>query len=65
VQAVPARLVPDASGRLVAELAKPSPSGDPFSLLLGTCYALIPSETPREDCTSIDVAGSTRPTELP
>ncbi|MFT4511806.1 MAG: molybdopterin molybdotransferase [Planctomycetota bacterium] len=65
VQAVPAQLVPDASGSLVAELAKPSPSGDPFSLLLGSCYAVIPSETPREDCMSIELAGSTRPTELP
>lgn len=65
VQAVPARFVPDADGNLVAELAKPSPSGDPFSLLLGTCYALVPSEAKREDCTSIEVAGSTRPTELP
>jgi molybdopterin molybdotransferase len=65
VQAVPARLVPDGDGSLVAELAKPSPSGDPFSLLLGTCYAMIPSEMSRDGCTSIELAGSTRPTELP
>ena len=65
VQAVPARLVPDGDGSLVAELAKPSPSGDPFSLLLGTCYAMIPSEMSRDGCTSIELAGGTRPTELP
>lgn len=65
LQAVPAQLVPDDDGNLVAKMAKPSPSGDPFSLLLGSCYALIPSDTPREDCASIELAGSTRPTELP
>ena len=65
LQAVPARLVPDATGNLVAELAKPSPSGDPFSLLHGSCYALIPSEAKREDCDSIELAGGTRAVELP
>lgn len=65
LQAVPARLVPDGAGRLVAQLAKPSPSGDPFSLLLGSCYALIPSEARREDCTSVELAGGSRGTELP
>jgi molybdopterin molybdotransferase len=65
LQAVPARLVPDGAGRLVAQLAKPSPSGDPFSLLLGSCYALIPSEARREDCASVELAGGSRGTELP
>ncbi len=40
LQAVPARLVPSAVG-LVAELVSPSPSGDPFSLLNGSVYALV------------------------
>lgn len=65
LQAVPARLVPDSDGNLVAEMAKPSPSGDPFSLLLGSCYALIPSSTKREDVTSIEIAGSSSGTEMP
>jgi len=65
LQAVPARLVPDAAGNLTAEMAKPSPSGDPFSLLLGSCYALIPSGKKREECDSIELAGGSAGTELP
>ncbi len=65
LQAVPAQLVPDAAGNLVAKLAKPSPSGDPFSLLFGSCYALIPSEAKREDCETIELAGGSRGPQLP
>lgn len=65
MQAVPAQLVPDASGNLTVQLAKPSPSGDPFSLLLGSCYALIPSGAKRDECTTIALAGGSRGIELP
>lgn len=65
LQAVPAQLVPDAAGNLTAQLAKPSPSGDPFSLLLGSCYALIPSGAKRDACTTIELAGGSRGIELP
>lgn len=65
LQAVAARLVPGPDGDLVAELAKPSPSGDPFGLLFGPCYALVPSGQKREDCHSIELAGGSRGIELP
>lgn len=65
MQAVPARLVRGPDGALVAELAKPSPSGDPFSLLDGACYALVPSETAREDVDSIELSGGARGVDLP
>ena len=65
LQAVPARLLPDADGQLVAELAKPSPSGDPFSLLDGSCYALVPSQALRDGCQTIELAGSSRGPDLP
>ena len=65
LQAVPTRLVPGADGQLVAELAKPSPSGDPFSLLQGSCYALVPPEQLRADATSIELAGGSSGIELP
>jgi molybdopterin molybdotransferase len=65
VQAVPARLATGSDGALVAELARPSPSGDPFSLLFGSCYALIPSEARRDDCSSIELAGGSHGVELP
>lgn len=42
LQAVVARLERGADGRLWASLAPPTPSGDPFSLLAGDCYALLP-----------------------
>lgn len=65
VQAVPANLVPAADGALVAELAKPSPSGDPFCLLDGQCYALIPSQLKRDDATSIELVGGSTGIYLP
>lgn len=42
-QAVPARLVADAQGRLLARLDTVRPSGDPFGLLAGDAYALVPA----------------------
>ena len=65
MQAVPARLVRGPDGALVAELAKPSPSGDPFSLLDGTCYALVPPETARDDVDAIELSGGARGVDLP
>jgi len=65
MQAVPAQLVPDGDGQLSAVLAKPSPSGDPFSLLLGSCYALVPSDTPRDGVDSIELSGGARGVDLP
>ena len=41
-QAVPARLTTDEEGGLVAELGSAKPSGNPFGLLPGDVYALIP-----------------------
>lgn len=65
MQAVPAQLVRGAEGRLSAVLAKPSPSGDPFSLLLGSCYALVPSDTARDQVDSIELSGGARGVDLP
>ncbi len=42
LQATPARLFSEGTTR-IAELLPPSPSGDPFSLVAGTCYALLPA----------------------
>ena len=44
-QAVPARLTTDAAGSLVAELGSAQPSGNPFGLLHGEVFALIPPNT--------------------
>ena len=50
LQAVPATLRTDPDGRLLAELGSSKPSGDPFSLLGRSAYALIPPDTaPSED----------------
>ncbi|MCK5940805.1 MAG: molybdopterin molybdotransferase MoeA, partial [Planctomycetes bacterium] len=64
-QAVPAQLVARDDGQLAAVLAKPSPSGDPFSLLHGNCYALIPPETARDDVQTIELVGGAEAVELP
>jgi molybdopterin molybdotransferase len=42
-QAIPGRLVAAADGGLLAQLEPPRPSGDPFSLLHGDGYALLPA----------------------
>lgn len=65
-QAVPARLVGDGpDGAVRAELAKPSPSGDPFSLLDGQCYALVPPEAARDAVDAIELAGGASGIGLP
>lgn len=43
-QAVPARLTTDGDGQAVAELGAVRPSGDPFSLLGGDGYAIVPAD---------------------
>jgi molybdopterin molybdotransferase len=59
LQAVPARLCTDAAGGLRAELAKPSPSGDPFGLCGADGYVLIaPQQLPVEVSTLPLVLGS-------
>ena len=64
LQAVPAELVVGPSGGLAAELAPPQPSGDPFSLLRGSVYALIPPAQPPGAGTVV-VAGGSRGVFLP
>jgi molybdopterin molybdotransferase len=49
LQAVPAMLEVLSGGLLQATLGKPSPSGDPFSLLGCDCYALLPPDTASSD----------------
>jgi molybdopterin molybdotransferase len=44
LQAIPARLRVGEDGRLVATLGKPRPSGDPFGMLEGNGYVLVPPE---------------------
>ena len=65
MQAVAAQVVQGADGALTVELAKPSPSGDPFSLLDGSCYALVPPDTAREDVDAIELSGGARGVDLP
>ncbi|MEC8651300.1 MAG: gephyrin-like molybdotransferase Glp [Planctomycetota bacterium] len=65
MQAVPAELVAGEGGRVVARMAKPTPSGDPFSLLNGSCYALVPPDTAREDVETIELSGGSRGVDLP
>ena len=65
MQAVAAQVVRGADGALTVELAKPSPSGDPFSLLDGSCYALVPPDTAREDVDAIELSGGARGVDLP
>lgn len=64
LQAIPARLVGDASGLAVA-LAKASPSGDPFSLLGGGLYALVAGQQPCEPGAMVALAGSSQGLVLP
>jgi molybdopterin molybdotransferase len=51
-QAVPARLAPAADG-LVARLEVLRPSGDPFSLLAGEGYALVPASVDPASCAQL------------
>ncbi|MEO6593721.1 MAG: molybdopterin molybdotransferase MoeA [Planctomycetota bacterium] len=64
-QAVPARLQPSAAGTLEAALAPPSPSGDPFGLLWGNVYALVPAQVQPGDVATIQLAGGAAGVALP
>lgn len=64
-QAVRAELARAADGSLCAALSEPSASGDPFSLLSGSCYALIPAEQARAGVDSIEIAGGSKGVDLP
>jgi molybdopterin molybdotransferase len=64
LQAIPARLVGDAAG-LAVSLAPGSPSGDPFSLLGGGLYALVPGHRVHAPGAPVLVAGATRGSVLP
>jgi len=65
LQAIPARLVGAPNGALVAELAPPSPSGDPFSLLAGGVYALIAPQQRPADGAIVGLAGGSSGVVLP
>ena len=65
LQAVPARLVAGPAGALQAELVPPSPSGDPFSLLRGEVYALIPGQLSAGGTSTVAIAGGSRGVVLP
>ncbi len=65
LQAVPARLVADADGALAAAMAPPSPSGDPFSLLHGDCYVLVPPGVRPGDVASLPAVAGSEGAELP
>lgn len=65
LQAVPARLVAGPAGALIAELVPPSPSGDPFSLLRGEVYALIPGQQQVSGTSTVAIAGGSRGVVLP
>jgi molybdenum cofactor synthesis domain-containing protein len=55
LQAVPVRLRAGAAGELRAELAPPSPSGDPFGLVGTDAYALVPPQQQHGDTVTIPV----------
>jgi molybdopterin molybdotransferase len=56
LQATPARLQLAADGAR-AELLPPSPSGDPFALLGGDCYALLPPNARPGEVASVPIVG--------
>ena len=64
-QVVPARLSRDVDGRLVAELTKTTPSGDPFGLLGGDLYGLLPAGQDRDATPLVTVTGGSSGIELP
>lgn len=65
LQAVPATLRAGADGQLVAGLAPPTPSGDPFGLLGGSCYALVPPGQRPGEATTVQVVGGSTGIVLP
>jgi len=64
-QAVPARLVTDADGGLTVDLRRLKPSGDPFGLLGGNLYGLLPAGQDRDATTVIPIVGGSAGIELP
>lgn len=64
LQAIPARLQQGAAGPCAA-LAKSAPSGDPFSLLHGDLYALVPGQVRPGEVPLLRVGGGSRPVWLP
>lgn len=65
LQAIPVRHRVSANGELVAELAAPSPSGDPFGLLRTDGYGLVPGNTPFAKDTTLPIAGGSGGITLP
>lgn len=65
VQAVPARLRIGADGAAIAELARPSPSGDPFGLLRRDGYAIVPSQQAPAPGAIVPFVGGAAGIELP
>jgi len=63
LQATPARLAVAADGAR-AELLPPSPSGDPFALLGGDCYALLPPNARPGEVPSVPIVGYADGTRL-
>ncbi len=64
LQAVPAKLRATAAG-VVAELVSPSPSGDPFGLVAGDVYALVPGNLPPAAGQLLRIAGAASGVQLP
>jgi len=65
LQAIPVRHRATADGTLVAELAAPSPSGDPFGLLRTDGYVLVPGNTPPAKDATLPIAGGSGGIPLP
>lgn len=64
LQAVPARLGATAQG-FVAELVRPSPSGDPFGLVDGSVYVLVPGQQPPVPGLPLGIVGGSGGVLLP
>ncbi|MCA8974235.1 MAG: molybdopterin molybdotransferase MoeA [Planctomycetes bacterium] len=64
-QAVPARLAVGEDGRLAAELGRTTPSGDPFGLLGGNLYGLLPADRDPAATERIGIVGGSTGIELP
>ena len=65
LQAIPVRHRVTAGGELVAELAPPSPSGDPFGLLRADGYALVDGNVPPGSASTLPIAGGSGGVSLP
>jgi molybdopterin molybdotransferase len=65
LQALPATLGPGPGGAMVCQISPTSPSGDPFSLLRGSVYALVPPGAVPAAGGVVGVAGGSRGVALP